>query len=191
MVRTRRSSFVGSPFARAAGGLHTRGHGRQARHRDPQHLERREPLPHALPPASRGRQARCVAGRRIPDGDSAPHARRNVHEAEHDALSQPARDGCGGSAPLLPRRRRRPARRLRQDGPGVADGGDEREPARHSGPGRTDAARQLARRDSRLRHRRLEVLGGAPRGHPRRVFLAGNGRRHRTLVRYVRWMPSA
>ena len=89
---------------------------RQAGHRHPQHLERRQPLPHPLPPPRRGSQARRLAGRRVPDGDPGADARRDVHEAEHDALPQPAGDGGGGSAALVSGRRRRPARRLRQDG---------------------------------------------------------------------------
>ena len=52
-------------------------------------------------------------------------------------------------------------------------------------PGRSDAARQLARPDARLRQRRLEVLGRAARRHARRMRVARDGRRHRALVRHL------
>ena len=52
-------------------------------------------------------------------------------------------------------------------------------------PGRTDAARQLARADSGIRKRRVEVLGRAPRRHARRVHVARDGRGDRPLLRHV------
>ena len=96
-------------------GYTRRRHGGQAGHRDPQYLERRQPLPRALPAARRGREARRVAGRRLPDGDPAAHARRDLHEADDDALSQPPGDGGRRSHARVSGRRRHPARRLRQD----------------------------------------------------------------------------
>ena len=132
-------------------GLQRRGHGRETGHRDPEHLERRESLPHALQAARRGRQARRLAGRRLPDGDPRPDAGRDVHEAQHDALSQPAGDGRGGSASRLPGRRRRPARRLRQDRAGAGDGRHERRIFRRSScpPARCCAATGAARSSGR------------------------------------------
>ena len=129
LVRQGRPALVRPPLPRQAGGVQPRRHRRQAGHRHPEHVERRQPVPHALPRARRGGQARHLAGGRVPDGNPGHDARRDVHEAEHDALSQPARDGGRGSAALVSRRRRRPDGRLRQDRPGAGDGRDERQPA--------------------------------------------------------------
>ena len=52
-------------------------------------------------------------------------------------------------------------------------------------PGGPDAARQLARPGPRQRHRRVEVLGGAARGHDRRLRVARDRGRHRALARHL------
>ena len=136
MVRARRSAIVQPPLARKAGGVQRGRHHRQAGHRHHQHLERCESVSRALPDPRRGGQARHLAGGRVSDGDARPHARRDVHEAEHDALSQPARDGRRGSAARVSRGRRRPDGRLRQDRAGSRHGRHEREPAGVAGAGR-------------------------------------------------------
>ena len=112
-------------------------------------------------------------------------ARRDVHEAVDHALSQPAGDGGGRSAARVPGGRRDSPGRLRQDSSGAPHGRDEREPAGDPRPRGADAAGQLARADPRIRQRRLEVLGRAPRRHARRVHVARDGRGHRALVRHV------
>ena len=162
-------------------GLQRRGHRRQAGHRHPQHLERRQPLPHAFPDARRGREARRLAGGRLPDGDPGPHARRDVHEAD-------ARCSIATCWRWRPRKRCAP---IPADGvvllggcdktvPGAAHGRDEREPARDLRARRADAARQLARPDPRLRHRRRGSTG--PRSAPARSTSAP-GARWRTASR--------
>ena len=47
-----------------------------------------------------------LAGRRLPARDAGDLARRDVPEADHDALPQPARDGDRGAAALVSGRRR-------------------------------------------------------------------------------------
>ena len=69
--------------------------------------------------------------------------------ADRDAVAQHGRDGDGGDVPRQPDRRRRAARRMRQDDPGAAHGRGIRRPAR----------RRRARRADADRHFRGEALG--------------------------------
>ena len=69
---------------------------RATRNRDPEHLERPQPVSRALPPARRGGQARGVAGRGNPRRSAGRLAGRDAHEADDDALSKPAGDGDRG-----------------------------------------------------------------------------------------------
>ena len=78
---------------------------------------------HVAPARARpGGQARGVAGGRIPAGVPGLHALRDVPEADPDALPQPAGDGDGGTAALLPGGRRRADGRLRQVHPALLMG---------------------------------------------------------------------
>ena len=72
-------------------------------------------MPCAFPPARRGGEARRAAGGRLPARDAGDLAQRGLPEADDDALSQPARDGDGGGVAVSSGRRRRAARRVRQD----------------------------------------------------------------------------
>ncbi len=185
LVRQRRPAFVQPPVARPAAGLHGRRHGREAHHRDPQHLERRQPVSRALPAARGRRQARRLAGWRLPHGDPAADARRDLHEADDHALPQPAGDGSRGSVAFVPGRWRHPARWLRQDRAGDGHGRDEREPPVHLRACRADVPRQLARAAAWIGHRRLEVLGRTPRRDDRRMHVARDGRGDRPVLRHV------
>ena len=64
---------------------------------------------------ARGRQARRLAGGRVPAGGPGAVVERAVHEALDDALPQPAGDGDRGAAAVLSVRRRGAAGRVRQD----------------------------------------------------------------------------
>ena len=156
--------------------------GRASRHRDPEHLVRREPVPRPLQAPGRGREARRPAGGRFPAGTPAislsePIVKpttmlyRNLLaiEAEELLRSHPV-DGAvlmGG---------------LRQDHAGAdhgrgLDGSALRLPAR-----RPDAAGQLEGADAGIRIGRLEVLGRAPGRQHHRRRLAGYRGRHRALL---------
>ncbi len=142
-------------------------------------------MPRAPAPARRRGEARCVAGRRVSARDARDVARRDVHEAEHDALPQPARHGGRRAAPREPGGRRRPARRLRQDGAGAADGRHQHGPAGGFSSGGPDAARQLVRPTAGERHRRLEVLGRVAGGPDRRARVGPDRGRHRAIRRHL------
>ncbi len=97
-------------------------------------------------------------------------------EADDHALPQFPGDGDGGADPLPSHRRRRPHGRLRQDHAGPAARGHQRRRSRDLLSRRADAARQLARPRARLRLRRLQILGGAPRRQHHRRRLARRSR---------------
>ncbi len=107
-------------------------------------------VPHALQAARRGSEARRLAGGRLSGRDAGDDARRAVPEADHDALSQPARDGDRGAAALLSGRRLRADGRLRQDHARPPDGRDLHGPADDLPARRPDAARRLERPHARL-----------------------------------------
>ena len=165
--------------------LRFRGLGRQAGDRHHQHLERDQSLPRPSARARRGREARRLAGRRLPGGTAGDVAGRAVREALDHALPQLPGDGGRGTAALPSDRRRGAAGRLRQDHARSDHGRDQHGGAGDLRAGRPDAARQLARPDARLRLRRLEVLGwrSGRQHHRRRV--GGDGGRHRAFVRHL------
>ena len=129
----------------------------------------------------RGRRVgarRRLRGRRHPAGPAGGVARRDAGPADGDALAQHGRDGHRGDAPGQPDRRRRAARRLRQDDPVAAHGRRVGRPAGRRRPRRPDAHRHLPRRAARLRHRRVAAVGGGPRRHAlRRRQFPGRSRR--------------
>ena len=159
MVRWGRASCLQPPFAGSAIGHRRRRDRREAGHRDPQHLERHQPVPHAPAGACPGRQARRLGGGRVPRRDARGDAVGDLPEAHPDALPEPAGNGHRGDTPLLPLRRGGPAGRLRQDHAGALDGGGERRPARDLRAGRTDAHGTLARRVIGQWHRHVALLG--------------------------------
>ncbi len=79
---------------------------------------------------------------------------------DRDAVAQHGRDGDRGDAARQPDRRRRPARRLRQDHPGAADGGRVGRPARRGDARRADADRHVPRPAARAA---APTCGGCPR----------------------------
>ena len=183
LVRPRRPPQLRPSLAHHADGLRPGRLPGQADHRHPQHLVRPQSLPRPLQAAGRGREARRAPGRRLPGRDAGDHALRDLHEADDDALPQPARHGDRGADPRASGRWRRADGRLRQDharpdhGRALGRTPDDL-PAR-----RTDAARQLCRPDPRLGLRRLEVLGRAPRRQDHRQAVARRRGRHRALLR--------
>ena len=82
-------------------------------------------------------------------------------------------------------RRRGADGRLRQDHARPRHGRDQHGPAGDLRAGRPDAARQLARRDARLRLRRLEILGREARRQHHREGLGRDRGRHLALVRHL------
>ena len=106
------------------------------------------------------------------------------HEADHDALPQPPRDGDRGAAALPPGRRRGADGRLRQDHARARHGRDQHEPAGDLPAGRADAARQLARA---ARSAAAATPGSTGRScAPATISearLAGDRGRHRALAR--------
>ena len=115
LVRPGRSAQLRPPLAHPADGLCARRLRGQADHRHPQHLVRPQPLPRALQGPGRRREARRAGGGRLPCRDAGDHAQRKLHEADDDALPQPAGDGGGGADPRASGRWRRADGRLRQD----------------------------------------------------------------------------
>ncbi len=182
LVRRGRPQGLRPPRAHRADGLRQERLRRQAGDRHHQHLERHQLLPQPLPAARRGSEARRVAGGRVPGRDARDHARRAVPEALHDDVPQSPRDGNGGIAALLPRRRLRAHGRLRQNDAGARDGCALDGAAGDLHARRPDAARQLARAIPRLGQRRAQVLGGAARGHDQRARLGRHRGRHRALA---------
>ena len=185
LARRQRPALVRPSLAAAPVRLRRRRLVRPAGDRHHQYLERDQRLPRAPARARRERQARRAAGRRLPDRAAGDVARRAVREAVHHALSQFPGDGGGGAVAQPSARRRRAARRLRQDHAGPGHGRDQHG---HSGDlraGRPDAARQLARRVSRLRLGRVEILDGEARRQHHRGAVERDGGRHRPLVRHL------
>ena len=136
--------------------------------------------------ARRGGEARRVAGGRVPGGDARPLARRDVHEADHDALSQPPGDGGRGAA----------ARATRSTASCCWAAATRRCPALIMGATTATCRRSSCPPGPMLRgnwrgqtlgqrQRRLEVLGRAARRHHRRLRLARGRGRHRPFVRHV------
>lgn len=122
MVRDGRAALLQPSGPHPAARLPPRGTPGQARHRDPQHLVRHQPLPRPPPRPCAGGQAGRLAGGRLPARIPGLHAVGDVPEAHPDALPQHAGDGDGGAAALLPGRRRRADGRLRQVDARAADG---------------------------------------------------------------------
>ena len=181
LVRREGPALVRPPLAHRADGLRppttTRGKPVIAHH---QHLERHQPLPHPLPAARRGGQARRVAGGRLPGGDAGDDALRAVPEAHHDAVPQPPRDGDRGAAALVPARRRGADGRLRQDHAGLLMGAISMDLPAIFMPAGPMLRGDWGGKHARLGLRHLEVLGRAARRErsPRRT-----GRRSRTASR--------
>ena len=94
------------------------------------------------------RQAGRLRGRRHPAEPAGGVAGRDAGAAHRDAVAQHGRDGDRGDAAGQPDRRRRPARRLRQDHPVAADGRGLGRPARRrrARAGRCSPARSAGRR---------------------------------------------
>ena len=117
LVRRERPRRASSTARRSTPRASRAPRSRPPRGRDLQLLVGARQLQPPLPRARRVGQARRAArGRpaaRVPD--AVP--RREPHEADVDALPEPHGDGRRGVDPRLPARRRRAARRLRQDGP--------------------------------------------------------------------------
>src|SRR5215831_2010547 len=151
LVRRQRPALLRPPVAHRADGLFAVRLRGQAGDRDHQYLERHQLLPQPLPPARRGGEAGGVAGRRLSGRDAGDLARRAVPEADHDALSQPARDGDRGASAQLPRRRLRAHGRVRQDDARAGDGRSVDEPADDLRPRWPDAARRFPRQLPRER----------------------------------------
>ena len=114
-----------------------------------------------------------LAGGRLPGRVAGPVRRRGDGEADHHALSQPARHGGGGNSAFASGRWRGAPRRLRQVHPGTPDGCDQ-----HGYPGdllsgRTHVERAVARSKNGRRDAYQEVLG---RASGRQHIAAGLGR---------------
>jgi NAD(P)-dependent dehydrogenase (short-subunit alcohol dehydrogenase family) len=77
-----------------------RGLGRQADDRHPQHLVRRPALPRPFQGPRGGREAGHLPGRRLSHRTAGALPVGEQRQADHHALSQPARDGGGGADPL-------------------------------------------------------------------------------------------
>ena len=162
-----------APPAHPADGHAARGVSRQAGRRHPQHLERPEPLPRAFARARGGGQTGNLAGGRLPGRVAGPVGRRGDGEADHHALSQPARHGGGGNSAFASGRWRGASRRLRQVHARAPDGCDQ-----HGYPGdllsgRTHVERAVARSKNGRRDAYQEVLG---RASGRQHIAAGLGR---------------
>ena len=165
LVRPADDAQLQPPLAHGAARLHERRLRRQAGDRDPQHLERDQPLPFALQAARRRDQARRAAGGRLSARAAGDLDRRAVRQAEPADVPQPPRDGDRGAAALASGRRRGADGRLRQDDAGSDHGRDVDEPARDLHAGRADAEGQLRRQDARLGQRHVQALGRGARGH--------------------------
>ena len=156
---------------------------RQAGHRHRQYLERDQPLSHPPARARRSREARRVAGRRLPGRDPGPLHHRDVHEAEPDALPQSARDGNRRGAAQPSRRWRGADGRLRQDHSRTPHGRDQHE---HPGRFTCPAARCCAAIGTASRSAAAptcwKILDRALRGHDHRERFARRRRRHCTLA---------
>ena len=124
LVRRAGPALVRASLAAAPDRLRRRRLARQAGDRHHQHLERHQRLPRASALARRRREARRAAGRRLSAGAAGDLAGRAVRQADDHALPQLPGDGDGGAAALAPDRRRRAARRLRQDHAGADHGRD-------------------------------------------------------------------
>ena len=111
-----------------------------------QHRVGPDPVQRAPQRGRRAREARRLRGRRHPAEPAGRVAGRDAGPADRDALAQHGRDGRRGDAARQPDRRRRAARRLRQDDPGAADGRRVGRPARRRRARRADAHRHLPRR---------------------------------------------
>ena len=154
-----------------------------ADHRHPQHLVRPQPLPRPFQEPGRGREARGAAGRGVSGRDAGDDAVRDLHEADDDALPQPAGDGGRGADPRASGGRRGADGRLRQDHAGADHGGALGRPADDLPAGGADAARQLCRADAGVGLGRLEVLGRAARRQHQRAAVARDRGRHRAVLR--------
>ncbi len=157
----------------------------QAGHRHHQHLERSQSLPRAFALAGRERETRRVAGRRFPGRAAGNVAGRNLRQADDDAVPQLPRHGDRGAAAQPSARRRGADGRLRQDHARPDHGRDQHG---HSGDlraGRSDAARQLEGRVSRLRLGCVEILDREARRQHYRRRLERDRRRHRAFVRHL------
>ena len=126
LVRRRRPRRLHPPRLAARRGHLAKRALRPARRRDLQLVVGARQLQPALPLARRGGEARRAPGgrpaARVPDD----RPRREPHEADRDALPEPDVDGRRGVDPRVSARRRRPARRLRQDRARAADGRRQR-----------------------------------------------------------------
>ena len=183
LVRPGRPQELRPPLADAADGLCARRLPRPADHRHPQHLVRPQPLPLTFQKPGRGREARGAAGRGLSGRDAGDRALRDLHEADDDALPEPAGDGGRGADPRASGGRRGADGRLRQDHAGADHGGALGRPANDLPAGGADAARQLCRADAGVGLGRLEVLGRAPGGEHQRAAVARDRGRDRAVLR--------
>ena len=142
-------------------------------------------MPHAPAPARRRGEARRAAGRRFPDRAPGDVACGSDGETNDHALPQLPRDGDRGAVALPSDRRRRAARRLRQDHPRPRHGRDQHGAADDLRAGRADAARQLAGQVPRLGLGRLEILGREARRQNQRSRVGRDRERDRALVRHL------
>ena len=168
-----------------AGGLRHRGLQGQAGHRHSVDVVRLPDLPLAFSGAHRGHQARHLAGRRISRRDPGAERQRKLPASDQHALSQPAGDGGGGGDPRPSDRRRRPARRLRQDRPGTGDGRRVGQRAGDFRAGGRDAQRPLAPAHARHRLEHLGRRGGLSRRQDQRPRMDRDVGGDRPLARHL------
>ena len=185
LVRRDRPALLRPSLARAADGLCARGLPRQAGDRHHQHLERSQPCHTHFPSASR--RSSAASGR--------PAASRSSCRRCRCRSSSSSRPPCS----IATSSRWRPRSCCAQhpvDGavlmggcdkttPGDDHGRHLDEPAGDLHAGRADDARPLRRQDSRLRLRRLEILGREGSRQHQRAAVERHGGGHRPLRRHL------
>ena len=174
MVRARQRGRDAPPGLGQGRGVLGGGGRRPPGDRDLQLVVGARPLQRPPARARSGGQARRARGRRpaarVPDD----LVEREPDEADHDALSQPDVDGRRGDDPRPSAGRDRAARRVRQDGPGAADGRRQRRRPGDHAHRRARAGGLLPWPRARRRHGPLGVHRrvpgrAAPEGRVRRA----------------------
>ena len=158
LARRRRHALVRPPLAAAPDRLRRRRLAGQAGDRHHQHLERDQPLSRASAFARRQRQARRVAGRRLPDRIAGDLAVGELRQTVNDDVPQFPRHGDRRAPAQSSDRRRGVDGRLRQDHARPGHGRGQHGAPRDLHSGWPDAARELEWPISRLRLRCLEIL---------------------------------
>ena len=177
LVRRARSAGLPPPRVGEGDRLLARRAGRPAGDRHLQPVERGRQLQRPLPRPGRGGAAGRARGRRAAARVPGLVARREPPEADHDAVPEPDGDGCRGGDPLLPVRRRRADRRLRQDAARAADGRRQRRRAGDHAHRRHRRGGAVPRPGAVGRHRPLALHRRAARraDHARRLRRARGG----------------